>query len=143
MHDPSTLLFDVHPIRLDIWHNEPDGHDSGTVCGRIPDPIGERLLWAVRHVRHLHYRFWPYLKIRRWIRDHCAECGRRFLWKDSRHGYMGSDETYHDQCMTVRSLRSQLDDLTQHVRGTADWNTNWRAKYRLELMAKREAGYDG
>ncbi|MEV6633891.1 hypothetical protein AB0M54_24380 [Actinoplanes sp. NPDC051470] len=143
MHDPSTLLFDVRPLRLDIWHDEPDGHDSGTVCGHIPMPVGARLLWAVRHARHLHYRFWPYLKVRRWIKDRCAECGRGFLWKDSRSGYMGSGEVYHSQCMTVRSLRGQLDDLTALVRFQADPNTKWRAEYRLELLAKREAGYDG
>jgi len=137
MHDPSTLLFDVRPIRLDIWHDEPDGHDSGTVCGRIPMPVPARIWWAIRHVRHLHYRFWPYLKIRRWIRDRCAECGRGFLWKDSRTGYMGSDEVYHAPCMSLRSVRSDLDDLTGYVRLTADSNAHWRAKYRLDGMNER------
>jgi hypothetical protein len=142
MHDPSTLLFGVRLIRLDIWHDEPDGHDAGTVCGNPPMQTLGTLLWGIRHVRHLHYRFWPYLKVRRWIRDHCDECGRRFLWKDSRHGYMGSDAVYHDQCMSLRAARSNLDDLTAHVRGTADWDTSWRAKYRLDGIAAKEAGVE-
>lgn len=138
MHDPSTLLFDIRPIRLDVWHDEPGGHDSGTVCGPIPMPIPARLWWAIRHARHLHYRFWPYLKIRRWIRDHCDECGRRFLWKDSRNGYMGSDAVYHDKCMSLRSVRSHLDDLTAYVRCKADSDQRWRAEYRLDGIEKAE-----
>lgn len=142
MHDPSTLLFDIQPIRLDVWHDEPEGHDSGTICGPIPMPIAARLLWTVRHARHLHYRFWPYLKVRRWIKDRCDECGRRFLWKDSRTGYMGSDAVFHRPCMSLRSVRNDLDDLTAHVRGTDDWDTNWRAKYRLDWLAKAERELD-
>jgi hypothetical protein len=138
MHDPSTLLFDIHPIRLDVWHDEPGGHDSGTICGRIPMPVGARIWWAFRHVRHLHYRFWPYLRIKRWITHRCEGCGRRFFWKDARHSYQGTDKVWHDVCMSLRHVRTQLDDLTAHVRGTADWNTNWRAKYRLESLAKTE-----
>lgn len=139
MHDPSTLLFDIHPIRLDIWHDEPGGHDSGTVCGRIPMPVGARLIWAVRHVGHLHYRFWPYLKVRRWIKDRCAECGRGFLWKDPRTGYMGSDDVFHRLCMSLRSVRGQLDDLTALVRFKADSNTKWRAEYRLKHLDEQDA----
>jgi hypothetical protein len=132
MHAPSTLLFGVRFIRLDIWHDEPNGQDAGTVCGNPPMTLLGGILWGIRHARHLHYRFWPYLKVRRWIRDHCDECGRRFLWKGARHGYMGSDAVYHDQCMSLRATRSNLDDLTAHVLGAADWDTGWRAKYRLD-----------
>lgn len=139
MHDPSTLLFDVRLIRLDIWHDEPDGHDAGTVCGNPPMKLLGSILWGIRHVRHLHYRFWPYLKVRRWIKDHCAECGRRFLWRDSRTGYMGSGEVFHNQCMSLRSVRSDLDDLTAFVRCTADSNARWRAEYRLDHIAAKEA----
>jgi len=95
-----------------------------------------RLWWTIRHARHLHYRLWPYLKVRRWIRDRCAECGRRFLWKDARHAYQGGTVVYHQQCMSLRHVRGQLDDLTAHVQGTGDWNTNWRAKYRLEQLTQ-------
>jgi hypothetical protein len=140
MHDPSHLLIGVRvgPIRLDIWHDDPDDADAFTVCGMSPETGWERIWWGVRHARHLHYRFWPYLKIKRWVVDRCAECGRGFLWKDSRGGYMGSDDVYHGQCMTLRMTRGMLDDLTGYVRGTADSNTRWRAKYRLKKLDGHE-----
>lgn len=132
MHDPSTLLFDIRPIRLDVWHDEPNGHDSGVVCGHAPMRIGPRLLWTLRHARHLHYRFWPYLRIHRWITHHCADCGRRFLWKDARHSYQGTNKVWHSQCMSLRSVRSQLDDITAYTRGLADADARWRVEYRLK-----------
>lgn len=138
MHDPSHLVFDIRWLgHLDVWHDEPGGADAGTVCGWSPDedrPLGQRVRWAVRHFRHLHFRWWPYLKVRRWIVDHCAECGRRFLWKDSRTGYMGSDAVYHDTCMSLRMVRGMLDDLTAYHRGTTDSNVRWRAMYRLKKL---------
>lgn len=132
MHDPSTLLFDIRPIRLDVWHDEPDGHDAFTVCGHPPMRIPARLWWTVRHVRHLHYRFWPYLRIHRWITHRCDDCGRRFLWRDARHGYQSSDAVYHSVCMSLRHERGMLADLTGYVRGTAGSDARWRAEYRLK-----------
>lgn len=138
MHDPSFLLFDIRRIRLDIWHDEPGGKDTHEVCGHPPRPGVARLWWGIGHARHLHFRFWPYLNIHRWIRDRCDHCGRRFLWRDARHSYQSTDKVWHDVCMSLRHVRGQLNDLTAHVRGTGDWNTNWRAKYRLENLAKAE-----
>lgn len=138
MHDPSFLAYHMRPIRLDVWHDEPGGHDAFTVCGHPPAGGLARLRWVVQHGRHLHFRFWPYLRIQRWITHRCGECGRRFLWRDARHGYPSSDAVYHSPCMTLRTTRGHLDDLTAHVRGKADWNTSWRAKYRLDYLAERE-----
>lgn len=139
MHDPTFLALEVRPIRLDVWHDEPGGADAFTVCGHPPQGAVARLVWTVRHVRHLHYRFWPYLKIRRWITDRCAECGRRFLWRDSRNGYQSSDAVYHDTCMSLRHVRGQLDDITGYLRGTADSNARWRVEYRLKGLDEAEA----
>ena len=136
MHDPSVLLFDVHLVRLDIWHDEPGGHDTGEVCGNPPMRLGARIGWAIRHVRHLHYRWWPYLKVRRWLVDRCADCGRRFRWKDSRHGYQSSDKVWHDVCMSLRHVRSQLDDMTAYLRAEADSDARWRVEYRLDQLAR-------
>jgi hypothetical protein len=132
MHDPSFLAFDVRLIHLDVWHDEPGGHDSGEICGHAPMRTGARLLWTLRHARHLHFRFWPYLNIRRWITDRCDGCGRRFLWMDARHSYQSTDKVWHDVCMSLRHVRGQLDDLTSYVRGTADSNARWRVEYRLK-----------
>jgi hypothetical protein len=135
MHDPSVLVFDVPLLRLDVWHDEPNGADSGTVCKghRSSDLTWPNVRWAWTHRSHLHYRWWPYLRVNRWLTDHCVECGRRFFWKDERHGYMSGDRPYHRQCMSLRHVRSERDDLTGYVRGTADWNARWRVEYRLKL----------
>lgn len=139
MHDPMFLALEVRPIRLDVWHDEPGGHDAFTVCGHPPRGAA-RLWWTVRHGRHLHFRFWPYLRIRRWIKDRCADCGRGFLWKDARHSYQSSAEgqVWHDTCMSLRHVRGQLDDLTALVRLKADSNAKWRAEYRLAGLDQKE-----
>lgn len=139
MHDPMFLAHEIRSIRLDVWHNEPDGQDAFTVCGRPPQAGLRRLLWTARHVRHLSYRFWPYLKVRRWVKDRCAECNRRFLWRDARHGYRSSDAVYHGTCMSLRRVRSQLDDITDYLRGRADDNARWRVEYRLKNLDAAEA----
>jgi hypothetical protein len=132
MHDPTFLAFDIRPFRLDVWHDEPGGRDAFTVCGRPPQRGTARLLWTIRHTRHLHFRWWPYLNIRRWVVDRCADCGRRFLRRDARHSYQSSDAVYHDVCMSLRHVRGQLDDITGYLRGTADSNARWRVEYRLK-----------
>lgn len=133
MHDPMVLLYDFKQLGLDVWHVEPGGHDSAEVCGHAPHGW-RRATWTARHVRHLHFRFWPVFKVRRWLRDRCGECGRRFLWRDERHGYQSSDTVYHAQCMSLRACRSQLDDLTAYVLATADSNARWRAERRLKHL---------
>lgn len=139
MHDPSFLAYGIRPIRLDVWHDEPGGHDAHIVCGHPPQGGTARLWWTVRHVRHLHFRFWPYLKVHRWIVDRCAECGRRLLWGDARCGYQSSDAVYHNQCMSLRHVRSQLDDITGYLRGTANSDARWRVEYRLKHLDSQTA----
>lgn len=137
MHDPDVLLFDA--LSLDIWHHEPNGHDSGAVCGHHPMPIPARLVWAIRHISHLRLRWWPYLNVRRWIVDRCDHCGRRFRWREPRHSYQCTDRVWHDVCMSLRHVRGDLDDLTGYILGTADSNAQWRAEYRLKNIRAEEA----
>lgn len=142
MHDPDTLLFSIPGLRLDVWHREPSGHDSGTVCGHHPMPTPTRVLWALRHVRHLYFRWRPYLKVRRWIVDRCDHCGQRFRWRESRYSYQSTDRVWHDPCMSLRHVQGQLDDITGYLLGTADSNARWRVEYRLkgiEEAAKAKA----
>jgi hypothetical protein len=56
------------------------------------------------------------------------------FWNDSRHGYMSSDDVYHDKCMTLRHVRGQLDDLTKFVQFEADDNAKFRVEYRLKHL---------
>lgn len=134
MHDSSFLLIDARPLRLDVWHDEPDGHDAFEVCGHPPQTAVARLVWTFRHRRHLHYRWWPYLHVHRWITHRCADCGKRFRWKEARHSYPGANKVWHDVCMSLRHVRSQLDDITAYVRAEADSNARWRVEYRLKQL---------
>jgi hypothetical protein len=153
MHDPHVLLFDVRRRYkagrkrrswdwlldvLDVWHVEPRGHDSGEVCGRYPRPIGKRLWWAWQHRDHLEFTVKPYRKVRRWLFDRCDGCGRRFLWKDSRHGYMSGDATYHDVCMSLRSVKSVVEDYDAYMVGEADDNARWRVEYRIKHLDTKQ-----
>lgn len=138
MHDPDILLYEVPVIRLDIWHREPSGHDSGTVCGHAPHGW-HQVLWTLRHVRHLRYRWWPAFRIRKWLLDRCDHCGRRFRWREGRYSFQSTDKVWHDPCMALRHVRSQLDDLTGLVLATADDNARWRANRRLEHLEKQAA----
>lgn len=146
MHDPDVLAFDIRWLGLDIWHSEPGGHDSATICGHMPRSTRARVWWTMRHSNHLRYRWWPAVNIRRWIVDRCDHCGRRFRWREERHSYQGTDRVWHDVCMSLRHVQGHLDDLTRYVQGTADWNTRWRAEYRLkglETPSEAESGQRG
>jgi hypothetical protein len=91
--------------------------------------------------RHLPWRL--YRRVRGWLVDRCAGCGRRFLWADVRHSYPSSDRVWHEVCMSLRQVRGQLDDLTAYVRCTADSTTRWRAEHRLAELDRRDAATTG
>lgn len=133
MHDPSFLLMDLRLVKLDVWHDEPGGHDAFEVCG-MPPHGAARLVWGFHHRSHLHYRWWPWLNIRRWRVDRCDDCKRPFRWKDARHSYQSTDRVWHDVCMSLRHVRSQLDDITAYVRAEADSDARWRVEYRLKNL---------
>lgn len=136
MHDPDVLLFEVPVLKLDVWHQEPGGHDAFEVCGHAPRGA-RRFAWTLRHARHLHLRWWRYLNVKRWIVDRCDHCGKRFRWKESRNSYQSTDRVWHDVCMSLRHVRNDLDDLTGYVLGTADSNARWRANRRLEHVERK------
>lgn len=94
MHDPSCLLF--HSKLVEIWHDEPGGHDSGSRCRYAS------MRW---HPQHWRIKFMPYVNLRRRL-QRCAECGRR-MNKATRNSYQSTDKVWHNECMTVRHLRSE------------------------------------
>lgn len=142
MHDPLILLLHVKLINLDVWHREPNGHDAGEICHDVfcsTDTVKANLSLSIRHWRHLYLRWWPYLNIKMWIFDRCDGCGYRFHWKQARHSYMSSDKVWHNACMSLRSVRSSLNDLTKLMLQIEDRDAHWRANRRLEhLRAKQQ-----
>lgn len=128
------------PPIVTVWHNEPGGADSGTVC----DGMGGSKLtwhnaqWAATHWRHLEIHVEPVRSLRRWMTDRCPECGQRFRRHEARFGYGWSEEreVYHDKCMSLRHTRTQIDDLHAYIDGHADSNQKFRVEYAQE---KREA----
>lgn len=92
---------------VDVWHEEPGGADSGTVCR-------DRRLWT--HVRHLRLRYPMLRDLRRRLFTTCEWCGelgsRRHPvnishgWGgDERDGkapwWVGDRARYHRECSTV------------------------------------------
>lgn len=112
---------------VEVWHDEPGGADSGTVC-KDRHPRGPR--WAWRHRAHLRWKFMP-LVILRCRLERCDECHRR-MWKATRFA-TGWDApgVLHDECHALRHVRWQREDLLKHIAGKADWTENWRAERQV------------
>lgn len=51
---------------LTIWHNEPNGADSGTVC---------RSRWRKWHLTHLSVQWHQQRALKRWLLTRCEWCG--------------------------------------------------------------------
>jgi hypothetical protein len=113
MHDPSVLVADIkglpiaprswrrwrkfkdRPSLIEVWHEEPDGRDSGTVCGY------RAMRW---HVHHWRVRVMPIVEQLRRL-ERCAHCGRR-MNRATRFGYMGSGKVWHEECSALGQYRS-------------------------------------
>lgn len=95
-----------------VWHGEPGGRDSGSVCKGMGGSglTWANVVWAWHHRRHLEVHFDFARRVKRWRRDRCAGCGKRFRWHDSRNGFMNGDEVYHDVCMSYRAWRSKAEE---------------------------------
>lgn len=113
---------------IEVWHDEPGGADSGTVC-KDRYPCGVR--WTIRHRKHLRWRLMPYLHIKRRF-ERCEECHRR-MWKATRFG-TGWDApgVLHYECSSLRHLRHERLDLLKKIAGVADWTENWRAERQVD-----------
>lgn len=70
------------PPMVIVWHQEPGGHDSLSVCGRRPDGSrSPRRLWRW-HVWHWRPTCPPLQELRRRLLTRCAWCGGRSSKKD-------------------------------------------------------------
>ena len=146
MHDPSVLVFSVRSIRLDVWHEEPNGHDSGTICKGMggSDLTWHNVRWAWRHRDHLHFRFWPYLNVKRWLFDRCDLCGKRFLWKQARHSYMNSDKVWHQFCQAYQVCKAERDEAWQFIAdpGSLSDTARWRVGYAVDRFLGLRESFD-
>lgn len=122
-----------------IWHVEPGDRDAFTVCKRTWKDGRGSTSWKW-HIHHWHIQVHVLGGVRRRLFLRCAECNRPFGRHDAAFGYMGGDATYHDECMSLRSTRSELDDLTRYVQATADETTRWRVEYRLKHLDDQDSG---
>lgn len=86
MHDPYAVAFEIRrpwptrvptknghrwrwPAFITVWHREPGGRDSGTVCKR-----SSHWRW---HIHHYRVQVRPLQHFRRWALTRCAWCGGR------------------------------------------------------------------
>lgn len=124
MHDPLVVAFEIRrpwpriektatrrryrwPSLITVWHREPGGHDSGTVCRRSGS-------WR-RHVHHYRVQVHPLQHLRRWALTRCEWCGGRSR-KDDAINFSSSWDGVH-----TRWWRSEAG-LRHH-----DCDTVWRA----------------
>lgn len=129
---------------LEVWHSEPGGRDSGTVCkGHQGSQLTwHNVKWGWRHRDHLRVICRPVARVRSWITLRCAGCGKRFRWKGDARFSLGWDsrETYHDPCHQLVHVRRQLDELTKYVQFDSDETMRWRVERRLAHVADKASG---
>ena len=129
------------PTFVEVWHDEPDGADSGTVCDLADH--GRPVRWGLAHRSHLRWKIIPVIRVRSWLFVRCEDCGRRFRWREAHFstGWEASG-SLHDQCNRIRHLRRQVATLAKYVRGEATDNERWNVQYDwLDDDAKSVAHY--
>jgi hypothetical protein len=91
------------PCLISVWHVEPGGHDSGTVCKY-------RDHW--KHPHHWRIQFHPGQHLRRWALTRCEWCGGRsrkgdcvnhsLQWdRDRGHWWRGERGLFHESCTSI------------------------------------------
>lgn len=122
---------EIHwPPLITIWHNEPDGRDSGEVCKHVikhQDADGKWHMTILKgwkwHVHHWRVQFHPFQTWRRKYLTRCEECGRKgspnisHQW-DSEQGpwWRGERGLYHDECSSLTHYRRVEEGDKQLIR---------------------------
>lgn len=107
-----------------IWHVEPNGADSGTVCKhhrRWQDDDG---VWHAKHLRawkwhvhHWHVQFHFGQRLGRFLRERCGRCKRRFPWGYApiSHSWEGGP-AFHHECSALIRREHEVDEWKTVVR---------------------------
>ena len=141
MHDPSILALTVHypiprqlkingkrvawrfPALIDVWHDDPNGHDAGTVC-HIHD---RNAWWFIKHARHLRFNVIPWRQFKRWKWQRCQACGgksRRYHPVNTSINWGGSPQKFrqsapglfHGECSGIVHLKRGLAEANEAIR---------------------------
>lgn len=122
------------PSLITVWHVEPKGHDSGTICKhsrRWQDPDGT---WQYQSLSRWRWHFWHWHiqvallgKMKRSLFERCIECGRRYPWGYApvSHQWDGPGArwfrvqrlNYHHECSSLVSARHTIS-LDERLIGT-------------------------
>jgi hypothetical protein len=113
------------PSLVTIWHREPDGHDSGTVCPHFIRWRGPDGKWQMKpynrwkwHVYHWRIQVPMWQELGRRLFQRCAWCSGRstkrnrvnvsHAWRDKRAAWWRSEShLYHSGCSSAESVIRQ------------------------------------
>lgn len=124
MHDPLCVAFTIRrpwpksylvpgkrywPALVTVWHREPNGHDSGTIC-----PY--RAHW--RHPWHWRIQVHSLQELRRRLLTHCEWCHGRHARRDPVNNslqwdgdrgpwWRGERGLYHSDCASIAIAHGQ------------------------------------
>lgn len=134
---------------VDVWHIEPNGADSGTICKTkwYKDKQGNQRGRQTWKWHFWHYKVsWSLLyKWRRWLFTRCAECGgpsrKGNMVNHSDAGWYGAPRVplwcgeiklYHSECLSkVSKQRHEL--IHTHEKATC-----WTCSGKSSFAAKRK-----
>lgn len=121
------------PPTIIVWHREPNGRDSLTVCrSRKQRPNGD---WYYTRSWHWHVHHWriqviPAQKVHRFLFERCEECGRRFPWGyapvahqwDQPRGkwFRITRRAYHYECSSLVHYRREIEYRGELIRHLVD-----------------------
>jgi hypothetical protein len=130
------------PAVFVIWHREPKGADSGSICKHGPGSglSVKALQWGWKHRRHLWIQNVPWQALNRRLWTRCVECGQPFRRKQSVHShswYGGGPgwrkpekNVYHDGCSSLVHYRIQAEERL--------WMLDRLAKHEATLLGVSE-----
>lgn len=120
--------YGLNPM-VTIWHVEPNGADSGTVCKhwrKKPDGasvVDRSWRW---HVHHWHLQIHLLQAVHRRLFERCIECGRPYPWRYAPISHAWSDEAgpwwkvtrraYHHECSSLVGLRASNEQKVEAIR---------------------------